>query len=454
MTSSASSADLDAQQTEILVMFQAVTGRDSFEECRQILEWNNWDVEAAVRSTLGIRDDVHAHVPQQRPASAATTGARRSQVQRHNNVNNNNIGWLSWIIVLPLRIASSVVSGGLGVIGRYLPTSVTTIISYAVGAVADDPVADATRLERDLERKYGGRPPRAIIGSYRQAIDRAKQDLSFLLVYLHSEEHEDTPKFCRSTLCTEELVRFADQQNIPFWCGSLDTPEGLRAQEVLNASSFPYMALVVQVGSRCSVVDTFEGPVALDAIITRITRAMDIHGTVLAEARADRAERTMSQRIREEQDEAYLESLRQDQEKEQRRIRELERQREEEEAARSLELRAQQDKEERARQRKLKLARLPAEPTDDTLAARILVKLPNGARLDRKFPKTATVQDVYDYVDGNEIGVDRFILMTNYPRMVLQDMGKTLEAAGVLQGPPSKLQQGMLFVQNAEDDDE
>eukprot|EP01136_Pigoraptor_vietnamica_P025925 Opistho-1_new@80356 len=442
----ASSSDLDEHKTELLVAFQDATRRD-FDECRQILEWNNWDFDAALRATFGIRDEP----PAQRPSvGGAREGQRRAPVQRR----NDNVGWLTWLVLMPIRVAVAVVSGTVNILGRFLPTSVTNAISYVVGGPVDDPPGDAARLERDLERKYGRRPPRAIIGTYRQAIERAKQELAFLLVYLHSEDHEDTPRFCRGTLCNDEFVRFVESQGVLFWCGSIDTPEGVRAQEVLNTSSFPYLALVVQVGSRCTVVDACEGAIAVEPLITRISRAIEVHGAMLADARAERAERTMAQRIREEQDQAYLESLRADQEKEQRRLREIERQREEEESARMKELRAQQEKEERARQRKMKLARLPAEPTDDTLAARILVKLPNGARLDRRFPKTATVQDVYDYVDGNEIGLDKFILVTNYPRTVLQDMGRTLEAAGILQGAPGKLQQGMLFVQNAEDDEE
>jgi hypothetical protein len=40
-----------------------------------------------------------------------------------------------------------------------------------------------------------------------QVLEKAKQDLQFLLVYLHSPSHADTGRFCRTTLSSPELVR-------------------------------------------------------------------------------------------------------------------------------------------------------------------------------------------------------------------------------------------------------
>jgi FAS-associated factor 2 len=55
----------------------------------------------------------------------------------------------------------------------------------------------ARRFVQAFEAEYGTTHPCFIQDSYKAAIDRAKAEAKFLLVYLHSEEHEHTPAFCR-----------------------------------------------------------------------------------------------------------------------------------------------------------------------------------------------------------------------------------------------------------------
>lgn len=61
-----------------------------------------------------------------------------------------------------------------------------------------DSVTCATRFQMKLMRKYGEPLPRLFIGSFDEAVNKAKRDFKFLLVYLHSDIHENTPRFCRS----------------------------------------------------------------------------------------------------------------------------------------------------------------------------------------------------------------------------------------------------------------
>lgn len=69
-----------------------------------------------------------------------------------------------------------------------------------------DPVSDVLSFIRLYEVNYGYDHPVFYQGTYSQALNDAKQELRFLLVYLHCEEHQDTAKFCR--WCTV-LVSFA-----------------------------------------------------------------------------------------------------------------------------------------------------------------------------------------------------------------------------------------------------
>ncbi|KAL4436090.1 hypothetical protein ABPG77_005538 [Micractinium sp. CCAP 211/92] len=171
--------------------------------------------------------------------------------------------------------------------------------------------------------------------------------------------------------------------------------------------------------------------------------------------------------LREEQDAAYYESLRADQEK----AEAAERQRREEEeaaaaAAAAAEAEARQKAEAAdrlAQELRWKAASLPPEPpAEDPEAVSLAVRLPAGGRYSRRFRRSDTLQSVFDFVDvqsGTESGViegaaaaaagpagdedgaapaiqpGAYSLATSYPRRILQDgpsaAGLTLAEAGI-----------------------
>lgn len=59
------------------------------------------------------------------------------------------------------------------------------------------PLEDIMKFKSSFESKYGRVHPTFYEGSYSQVIEDAKKELRFLLVYLHSSEHNDTDQFCR-----------------------------------------------------------------------------------------------------------------------------------------------------------------------------------------------------------------------------------------------------------------
>lgn len=119
----------------------------------------------------------------------------------------------------------------------------------------------------------------------------------------------------------------------------------------------------------------------------------------LVVARADRQERSFTQALRQEQDEAYLESLRLDQEKEEKKRRERlleeERQREEKEQ-KEAEIRK---KEEMIRRKIDAVNYVPEEPAPEERGlCRILVRLPKGQKLERRFIREVHTLKVRDIV--------------------------------------------------------
>ena len=59
-----------------------------------------------------------------------------------------------------------------------------------------------------------------------QALSKAREELQFLLVYIHSPAHRDTPKFCQDVLCSQEFIDFVDERML-FWGVGINTQEGV-----------------------------------------------------------------------------------------------------------------------------------------------------------------------------------------------------------------------------------
>merc|ERR1712232_167085 len=147
-------------------------------------------------------------------------------------------------------------------------------------------------------------------------------------------------------------------------------------------------------------------------------------------------------RLREEQAAEYEESLRVDREREAEKARKL---REEEDVRLAAEEKAQEEaRAEDARKAailaKIEDARnlLEPEPTDEAAGptVKIALMLPDGRRLKRAFPRSATVAQIYYFVDvegGASIAGEEYRVVSRMPKKVYEDRDSTFEAEG-LQG--------------------
>ena len=71
-----------------------------------------------------------------------------------------------------------------------------------------DPVYEINKYIEEFESSYGTRHPVFYRGAYSASLAEAKKDLKFLLVYLHSPSHQDTPDFCKNILIHPEVVSY------------------------------------------------------------------------------------------------------------------------------------------------------------------------------------------------------------------------------------------------------
>lgn len=411
----ADEVELTNTQTEKLLLFQDLTSIDDLDRCRVLLEEHNWDIEVAVQDTLSIQEGSPSvfHPPSERapPVVDNAIDQRLFRPLPPPATSPGLLGWSYLILTFPLRMLYNTLLGLLNFAFRLVrPDPIRSVT---------DPLGDVISFINDFDVRYGPNHPVFYQGTYSQVLNDAKRELKFLLVYLHSEDHQDTPEFCRGTLCSPEVTQFINTR-ILFWGCSVNTPEGYRVSQALRENGYPFLAVIVLRENRMTVVARMEGMAKPAQLITRLEQVMEENEMSLIAARAERHERNLNQTIRRQQDEAYLESLKADQEKERIR-REVQEVQEREEQERRDEELARQRRTEEIHRLKIELVdQVPEEPpSSHPDCIRIVIKFPDGTRLERRFLKSHSMKVLYYFVFCHDLSPSNFQVVTNFPRRVL-----------------------------------
>jgi FAS-associated factor 2 len=177
-----------------------------------------------------------------------------------------------------------------------------------------DPLANIAEYAIQYNQKYGMNHVDFYQGSYSQAVNEAKRDLKFLMVYLHQNDNKDCNTFATETMTNPDLVEFLNN-SVLFWSCSKNLPEGHKVFNALKAKRCPFIGVIVYKHSRMTLVSKIEGPITAAELMLQMSNLIAEHEHDLIVARNDREQRSQTQLLRQQQDEAYLESLKQDREK-------------------------------------------------------------------------------------------------------------------------------------------
>ena len=85
------------------------------------------------------------------------------------------------------------------------------------------------------------------------------------------------------------------------------------------------------------------------------------------------------------------------------------------------------------------LAALPPEPLATEVHVEVLIKTPYGRRINRRFPRGAMVQSLFDLVDCSRIALPGpYRLIAHFPISVFERNNReTLESVGFTNKPPA-----------------
>jgi len=292
-------------------------------------------------------------------------------------------------------------------------------------------------------------PLRFVHGPFQTAQDKAREQNKFLFVYLHSDVHQDTDRFCR-VLCSDAITSFLNEHFI-IWGESIFTVEGLKFFNKYSLSSFPFIGVLVNINNTpnfekhlvqlgynnpqfragINFLLVENGFIDEEKLLELLSKVIEQYDVILQATALDRNDQHNNSLLIKDQNDAYEESLRADQEKI--RIKE-----EEEMKLRLLEeerLRLEKEEEEKKLGREKKKAILEEkflnEPEKGSRTSTVVIRLTDGTKLTRRFNFDDPLKLLFDYIEIKEENVFNWRLIGQYPRRELINGDDTLEISGL-----------------------
>lgn len=225
-------------------------------------------------------------------------------------------------------------------------------------------------------------------------------------------------------------------------------------RDMLGVTSFPFMALLSvkssgpsssntnNVNSNMELMLRLEGPRLLEIppaqMTTYLNATITQHADVLAVEEGRRLQREEDQRLREEQNREYQETLLEDQMRENARQEAVDRVRQAQEEEEEAERRKRAKEENRLEDAKATIEKAGGEPpVGSPGVARLRFTLPNGKKVDRRFHAVDTIEVLRAFLvlhfHTQQIEIKNFGLSTSFPRKTFgeEDSKVTLEESGL-----------------------
>jgi len=249
-----------------------------------------------------------------------------------------------------------------------------------------------------------------------------------MVVVLVSEEHDDTPVFCREVLCDGVFSEWIRENECFVWGGNVADSEAhtgmvpfflyalgrlMIVANSLNCTRYPFVALIANIPgpeqpAQMTLLTKVEGLTSTTRLLAALSTGVSRTKSTLMQRRAVKSEQNFARDLRRQQEEAYTNSLNADRAREQ-----AERRRREEEA------RAERLAKERQEQMSMLAAKreqwrlwkaddlrrmgLVGMKSEIGKTARVGLRLISGERIVQMFPGDIALAEVYSFVDCYEL---------------------------------------------------
>ena len=463
--------DITSEQTESLLQFQELTGINSLDRCKEILLGYNWNLEIAVQDFLNGREG-HQQIRPTHSGQFQTATDQLRELTRPVPINIFHprqrifyasairgpldwVTWFKWLFALPFRFTLTTVFDVVIFFYRIFVPDPRSKIT--------DPYGDVRSFIDDFETLYGFVHPHFERCTYSQAVQKAKEEFSFIIIYLTNFKSDHCKSFNESCLLNPDVYEYINSNNVLFWGCSVEKPEGYRVSKLYRSRVEPFMGIVGLRDNKLTLVGRIEGPQNPTELLVRLRKVLGENQQFLNNAKREAEERKVNRRIIEDQNDAYLQSLKADQEKMRKRKEEELAKKKIEEEERLQKLIKKQQRQERAVLKRTIKESFPDEPCPEEEGSLPLAfKMPSGERINRIFKSSDSISLLRSYVYCQTSCPSKFDIVKSFPRRSLPnpdvndnaEMESTLAEFGLAKNELLFVQKNVDSESEEEDEDE
>ncbi|XP_005105164.1 FAS-associated factor 1 [Aplysia californica] len=315
--------------------------------------------------------------------------------------------------------------------------------------VEDDKLA-LEQFTTEFTNRYGEIHPQFFIGSLDDAIQESLSvraaDRKLLAVYLHHDSSIFSNVFCSQLLCAEGIVHYLSVHFLT-WAWDLTSPDNtarflqaatrhfgsLAASQMRNYTpdQLPCLLLISRAKATNEVIAAIQGHVTLDEMMTRLIHAVEVYQEQKEADINEEKEREARERIKQEQDEAYQESLAADRKKAEA-LKEEEVKRQEERAREMEKQKKVEDQKKEDELKKEAISKSVAKSVPDEPVAGSSDKVSNlrfrvmgGEMITRRFYAHNCVGDILNFLTSKGFHTEDYKVLTTFPRRDISTLDKS-----------------------------
>lgn len=282
--------DLSIQQAETMDQFKEITGVVNLPRARDILRRHDWQIEKAVNDQLNLKDGRPSVFSKESDVPNLRVELNSDKLKVFNAETAGTDSYLSFVIDYVLKTFYDKVVSSVSFYWRSIWSKRQCLIIESV--------TDVINFISYFELNYGDSHPTFYKGSYNQALNDAKRELLFLVVYLHKRNRSDCSNFC-SSLTNDRIISFMNEGNILFWACDLDTNEGSRVATALHASNVhPCVSVVLVIDGTMTQVAQMNGFVSIQEFLNGLQTIILVNQPNILLERVERVEKHYSTVIR------------------------------------------------------------------------------------------------------------------------------------------------------------
>lgn len=326
----------------------------------------------------------------------------------------------------------------------FIDNITTTKIQRLMPENVSDETMGTLHFAEQFEKRYGPLHPEFYMGTFEDAIKisclKPANERKLLAVYLHHDNSVLANVFCTELLGFETVLQLL-AANFVVWGWDI-TYESNRERFILSVkqtlgtiaalalrnidvNTLPVLVIIMRSRSNTEIFTTVHGNVGVNELLTNLLHAVDVFQE---KRRADiwvEGERQAREKVKQEQDRAYQESLAADRAKEEAKQMQEELEKRKKEQAENERLAEEARKE---AHRQAIESSLPPEPQqgagDNVLKVR--VRLPAGKFLERRFQSDTPLQTLLNFLIVEGYPTEEYKVLCSWPRMDLTSMDSKL----------------------------